>query len=154
LARLVTVNATLIVLWLMASAIAPRAGAIRNESPPPLFAGFECTSALALLFAPPDSGFPLRSSAEVCQSNASLAEVIPAGWSTEALTAADVFAATDPRVNRAVAFLYRGQRPLVARGWMAREDQLVSLTLISPRPGPSLTHLHPGTLLIRTITNR
>ena len=99
-------------------------------------------------------GSPSRPSAEVCLSNAPLAEVIPAGWSAEALTAADVFAAADPRVKRAVAILYGGQRPLVARGWIAREDQLESVTLISPRPDPSLTHLHPGTLLIRVVTAR
>jgi hypothetical protein len=154
LARLVAVNAGFIVWLLIAPATAPRAAAVWRELQPDLFAGFDCTRALTLLFAPPEAGSASRASSEVCQSNAALAEVVPAGWPTEAWTAADLFAAADPRVKRAVAILYRGQRPMVARGWIADETLLVSVTLISPRPRPSLTDLHPGTLLIRTVTNR
>jgi hypothetical protein len=154
LARLITVNATALVSFQMAPAIASQAASSRTGSQEIVVEGFKCSNALALMFAPPRLGSPSRSSPEVCLSNAPLADVIPAGWSAEALPAAEVFAAADPRVKRVVAVLYGGQRPLVARGWIAREDQLESVTLISPSPDPSITHLVPGTLLIRVVTTR
>jgi hypothetical protein len=154
LARLITVNATALVCSQMAPTIASQAVSSRTGSQDILVEGFECGSALALMFAPPEPGSAARPSSEVCLSHAPLADVIPSGWSAEALPAAEVFAAADPRVKRVVAVLYGGQRPLVARGWIAREDRLESVTLISPSPDPSITHLVPGTLLIRVVTTR
>jgi hypothetical protein len=155
LSQLVAVNATVIVLFQSAHGIAARAASNPADVRAIPAAGFECTDALAFTFAPPVVRSSRQRSPEVCVSNAPLASIVPAGWSIDALTAADVFAAVDPRVKRAVAILYGGQRPQVARGWIARsDDELESVTLVSPRPDPSLTRLMPGTLLIRVVTGR
>ena len=96
-----------------------------------------------VIFAPPQIAIPVAIAPRRSASRTRRwPSVIPAGWPVDAVAATDVFAAADPRVKRVVAILYGGQRPLVARGWIAREDQLESVTLISPRPDPSLTRLH------------
>jgi hypothetical protein len=119
-----------------------------------LFERFDCSSALARIFAPPNVAGPFSGAPEVCQSPAPLEVVLPAGWFSQPAAAADLFAAADPHVKRRVAMLYGGRRPLVARGWIATGDALESVTLISPRPDPASGRLLPGTLLIRVVTNR
>ena len=49
----------------------------------------------------------------------------------------------------AVARLYGGRRPTVARGWTTENGQFLSITLVSPYPNRELTALEPGTLIIR-----
>jgi hypothetical protein len=154
LARLAAVNAIALVLLPTAPGFATQVVMTAAGIPEALVERFECSSALALLFAPPAVGSSLDRSPEVCQSNASLTEVLPAGWSAEAATPADVFAAADPHTRRLVAVLYGGRRPLVARGWIATVETLASITLISPRPDPVNRRLLPGTLLIRVVTKR
>lgn len=119
-----------------------------------LIEGFACSTVLALMFAPPIVESSRHRSSEVCQSDASLTDVIPARWSVDAVPAADLFAAAEPHTKRLVVMLYGGRSPRIARGWMATQDTLESVTLISPRPDPVNHRLLPGTLLIRVITNR
>jgi hypothetical protein len=154
LAWLLAVNATAGILSPQAGGIAAPAASLQRGSQQARFEGFDCPPALALQFVPPAFGSPAHRSAEVCWSSAPLADVIPAGWAAEAMNASDVFAAAHPRVKRAVAILYGGRRPLVARGWIAREGGVESVTLISPRPDLSVARLAPGTLLIRVVTER
>jgi hypothetical protein len=154
LARLAAVNAIAILLLTAAPGLATQVVAPGSDLRAALAERFECSSALALIFAPPNVAAPFSRSPEVCQSSASLEAVLPAGWCSHAAAAADLFAAADPHVKRRIAMLYGGQRPLVARGWIATGGTLESVTLISPRPDPAGRRLLPGTLLIRVVTNR
>jgi hypothetical protein len=154
LARRAAVNAIAIVLLLPAPGFATQVLPPGADWRAGLFERFACSNALARIFAPPNVAASLSRRSEVCQSTAALEAVLPAGWFSEAVAAADLFAAADPHVKRRVAMLYGGQRPLVARGWIATEGTLESLTLISPRPDPASGRLLPGTLLIRVVTNR
>jgi len=136
LARLAAVNAIAIVLLTAAPGLATQVVTPGSDWRAALLERFDCPSALTLIFAPPNVGAPFSGSPEVCQSSFSIEAVLPAGWLPEATAAADLFAAADPHVKRRVAMLYGGQRPLVARGWIATEATLESLTLITPRPDP------------------
>ena len=57
--------------------------------------------------------------------------------------------------NRATLVqLFGGRRVTVVRGWRESPGRFESVTLLSPYPNPVLTHLEPGTLMIRWIIDR
>jgi hypothetical protein len=154
LARLLAVNASAAFLLQSPPGHAAQTASVHNDARTFALASFDCAAALAFTFGPPLTPPLTHGSPEVCQSALPLAAVIPPGWPIDVPIAADAFAAVDPRVKRLIALLYGGQRPRVARGWIAREHELESLTLVSPHPDRSLTCLAPGTLLIRIVTDR
>jgi hypothetical protein len=92
---------------------------------------------------------------EVLTSPESLSSVIQAigrpDWAAEAVAPLDAFGHAGSYDKPALARLYGGVRPLVARGWIQQNGRFESLTFISPYPDPSLTRLNPGTLTIRFI---
>jgi hypothetical protein len=117
--------------------------------------GFTCDPALAALFTPPR---PVMGRYEVCTTAAALESVAAAGGAegvhygtVEAAYALDAFGAAGPYDRSQLARLYGGTRARVVRGWRQDGDRFVSLTLISPYPDVTLTHLHGGTMEIRFI---
>jgi hypothetical protein len=134
------------ILILAATATAD-AGA-QNPSRPLVF----CDTTLTALFTP---GHPRLGRFEVCTDPRPIAEVVPAGWSTETLDALDAFGAARSYDRAGLARLYGGVRARVARGWTQAEDRFESLTFISPYPDAAMTSLQPGTMVIRwTCDNR
>jgi hypothetical protein len=86
---------------------------------------------------------------EVCTTAEPLASIMPEGWRVEALEPLDAFGAVGSYNRSELARLYGGRRARVARGWVRTADGFESLALISPYPDAALTHLMPGTMLIR-----
>jgi hypothetical protein len=107
-----------------------------------------CDPVFAALFTPLH---PQMGRYEVCAHTESLSSMIRSGWRVEATSPQDAFGSAGLYNRAALARLYRGQRPLVARGWIDEPGRFESLTLISPHPNPALTRLEPGTLIIRFI---
>ena len=124
--------------WTAASAAPPQRGA----APRP------CDPAFAALFTPPR---PVLGRYEVCTDPRPLADIAPADWVIEALEPADAFGGAGSYDHAAVASLYGGRRPRVARGWTETADRFEAVTLISPYPNATVTTLEPGTLVIRWI---
>jgi hypothetical protein len=113
---------------------------------------WRCDPLLTALFTPlrPEIGHY-----EVCTSGERLDEVVAAGRSQglrygplEALEALDAFGSAGPYDRFAVARLYRGTRARVVHGWRIVGDRFESVTLISPYPDASLSHLNPGTMAV------
>jgi hypothetical protein len=114
-----------------------------------------CDPALAALFAPPH---PVLGRYEVCAAPDSIDRIVssPEGLryrlgAIEPTDPLDAIGAAGAYDRLAVARLYGGSRPRVARGWRRDGDQFESITLVSPYPDVSLTRLVPGTLVIRWI---
>ena len=107
-----------------------------------------CDPAFARLFTP---SRPVLGRYEVCTDVRPLAEVAPPDWTVEALEAADAFGGAGAYDHAALARLYGGRRPRVARGWTESADRFEAVTLISPYPNATITTLEPGTLIIRWI---
>ena len=61
----------------------------------------------------------------------------------------DAFGTAGAYDRSVLARLYGGARARVARGWMQEGDRFESIILISPFPDATLTHLLPGTMVIR-----
>ena len=110
-----------------------------------------CDPAFAALFTPER---PVLGRYEACTDPRPLADLAPADWTVEALEPADAFGGAGSYDRAAVARLYGGTRARVARGWSETGDRFEAVTLISPYPGPALTTLEPGTLIIRWICDR
>jgi hypothetical protein len=113
-----------------------------------------CDPRLASLFAPAQSHWGRY---EVCTSPRSLDQVAVEGFtytSVEFLEALDAFGAAGSYSRTALAELYRGRRVAVLRGWRDRPARFESVTLLSPCPDPSLSHLEQGTMIIRWIAER
>jgi hypothetical protein len=117
-----------------------------------------CDPALTSLFTPPH---PRVGRYEVCTTSDPIDRVIGDGRSAgvefgdvEALEALAAFGAAGQYDRSRLARLFRGARVRVARGWMARGDELESITLLSPYPDATLDHLQPGTLVIRLVIPR
>jgi hypothetical protein len=129
--------------WLGAahSGAAPQAAA-------PGSARESCTPALLTLYAP---SHPQLGRYEVCTTPAPLDAVADPGWAREPTAPLDALGAAGGYDRAAVARLYGATRPVVARGWIRRDGQLESVTLISPYPDASAAHLEAGTLIIRLI---
>jgi hypothetical protein len=86
---------------------------------------------------------------EVCTSPQPLSALAGPGWLVETLPPLDALGGAGPYRRPAVARVYGGRQPAVARGWVERDGRVVSITLISPYPNRDLTALEPGTLIIR-----
>jgi hypothetical protein len=70
-------------------------------------------------------------------------------WAIEQMEALDAFGRAGQYDETRVARLYAGRRARVAHGPIIRDGRTVaSITLVSPHPDPSLTHLDRGTLII------
>ena len=106
-----------------------------------------CDPVLTALFTPPN---PHVGRYQICTTERRIDEVAEAGWTIESLDPQDAFGRAGSYDRGALARLYRGQRPRVARGWRRQGDRFESVTLISPYPDASLSHLNPGTMLIVT----
>jgi hypothetical protein len=104
-----------------------------------------CDPVLTALFTPPN---PRVGHYELCTTDRRIEEVAEPGWTVESLEVLDAFGRAGPYDRAALARLYGGRRPRVARGWRRVGDRFESVTLISPYPDASLTRLNPGTMLI------
>jgi hypothetical protein len=144
-----TVNGWL-VLALALPAGAGRVVAARAGAPFQSFsvATASCDPRFATLFTP---AHPQLGRYEVCTSTRPLDALVRNGWPIEPTAPTDAFGAAGAYDRAALARLYGGRRPLVARGWIQGNGTFESVTLVSPYPDPSLTHLEPGTLIIRFI---
>ena len=122
-----------------------------------LVAFLACNGLLTSLFTP---ARPSVGRYEVCTTGDSQdvvrAEGSQAGtqWAPiETLEALDAFGAAGSYRRSALAQLYGGTRVRVSHGWIATPDRFESLTLLSPYPDASLTHLVNGTMVIRYSIN-
>ncbi len=105
-----------------------------------------CDPALAALWTP---RHPQLGRYEVCTTLQPLADVADPSWTIESVAPLDAFGAAGSFNRAAVAQLYGGRRPAVARGWTTENGRFLSITLVSPYPNRELTALEPGTLIIR-----
>jgi hypothetical protein len=116
-----------------------------------------CDPLLAALFTPPR---PQLGRYEVCTTSEPIEAASAADRTAgppvriEALEALDAFGAAGPYNRAALARLYGGTRVWVARRWRQRGAEFVSETLLSPYPDAALTHLNPGTMVIRFTVDR
>jgi hypothetical protein len=116
-----------------------------------------CDPLLTALFTPPR---PELGRYEVCTASAPLETAAnDEGTASqelriEALEALEAFGAAGPYNRAALARLYGGTRVRVARRWRQHGNQFVSETLLSPYPDATLTHLNPGTMVIRFTVDR
>jgi hypothetical protein len=115
-----------------------------------------CDPLLAALFTPPR---PELGRYEVCTTAQSIEEAVQEGGGDraaeiESLEALDAFGTAGPYNRAALARLYGGSRVRVVRRWQRLDDRFVSETLFSPYPDATLTHLNPGTMVIRWIAVR
>ena len=116
-----------------------------------------CDPALTALFTPLH---PRVGRYEVCVTTDAIEEVIAdrsldgarhTYSGIETIEALEAFGTAGPYDRFAVARLYGGRRVRVAHGWREDGDRFESITLVSPHPDASLTHLMPGTMMIRTV---
>jgi hypothetical protein len=111
-----------------------------------------CDPALTALFAP---SRPSVGRYEVCTADEPLDRIAgdtpdgPHYSPSELIEPLDAFGAAGSYSRPRLARLYAGRRVRVARGWLARGSQFESVTLLSPYPDATLTHLRPGTMIIR-----
>jgi hypothetical protein len=105
-----------------------------------------CDPDLATLWTP---RHPQLGRYEVCTTSRALTEVADPSWKVEPVAPLDAFGDAGSYNKAAVARLYGGRRPTVARGWVAENGRFVSITLVSPYPDRQLRALEPGTLVIR-----
>ena len=119
-----------------------------SAAPSQAVAATACDPAFARLFTP---SRPVLGRFEVCTDSRPLTDIAPSDWTIEALEAADAFGGAGAYDHAAVARLYGGRRPRVARGWTEDSDRFEAVTLISPYPNATVTTLEPGTLIIRWI---
>jgi hypothetical protein len=104
-----------------------------------------CDPVLTALFTPPN---PHVGHYQICTTDGRIDEVAEAGWTIESLDPQDAFGRAGLYDRGALARLYGGRRPRVARGWRQQGDRFESVTLISPYPEASLSHLNGGTMMI------
>ena len=111
-----------------------------------------CDPLLTALFTP---ARPELGRYEVCATSEPLEAIVAGDGASghpvriEALEALDAFGAAGPYNRAALARLYGGTRVRVARRWRRRDGQFIAETLLSPYPDATLTHLAPGTMIIR-----
>lgn len=128
---------------------------------PPAAPASICDPALTALFTP---AHPAMGRYEVCVANASIDALAGPGrqasadWppfsAIEALESLEAFGAAGPYHRHALVRLFGGTRVRVARGWIDRPDRFESLTLLSPYPDATFTHLQAGTMIIRFVIPR
>jgi len=121
---------------------------------PLLILAYQCDPALAALFTP---RHPQAGRYDVCTTTAPIEEVVRERHASglggpveiDALEPLDAFGAIGAYDRSALAELYGATRVRVARMLTNHEGRFESLTLLSPHPDLSLTHLLPGTMVIR-----
>jgi hypothetical protein len=111
-----------------------------------------CDPVLTALFTPSRAELGRY---EVCTTADAIDDVVSADRAAgvrygevAAVEPLDAFGAAGPYDRFAIVRLYGGRRARVAHGWRASSDRFESLTLVSPYPDPSLTHLNGGTMVI------
>ena len=111
-----------------------------------------CDPMLASLFTPPRPGIGHY---DVCTRSDSLETVMAEGRTAgiqfgevDAVEPLDGFGSAGAYNRFALVKLYGGMRVRVTRGWRQVGDRFESVTLLSPHPDASLTHLEPGTMVI------
>ena len=72
----------------------------------------------------------------------------PGAWLPVRQEAMDAFGNAGRFDRFRLAELFRGLRPLVARGSLVRDGHRAAYTLISPYPDATLSRLEPGTMVI------
>jgi hypothetical protein len=116
-----------------------------------------CDPALATLFTPRHAQLGRY---EVCTTADAIETVIAGGGlarpdtSIEALESLEAFGGAGSYDRSRLARLYGGNRVRVARGWTESDGRFESVTLLSPYPDASLTHLNSGTMVIRWTLQR
>jgi hypothetical protein len=105
-----------------------------------------CDPALTVLFTP---RHPQLGRYDVCTTAQPIESAAPAGSDIEAIEALDAFGSAGEYDRSKLARLYGGTRARVAHRWTQEGDAFESVTFISPYPDATLTHLLPGTMLIR-----
>ena len=122
-----------------------------------LAATLSCDAALTALFTPLH---PILGRYEVCTTGDPLDRVAapapdgPKYGPSEMLEPLEAFGAAGPYDRAALARLYAGRRVRVARGWIERDDEFESITLLSPYPDATLARLRPGTMVIKWTMSR
>ena len=111
-----------------------------------------CDPMLASLFTPPR---PEMGHYDVCTRSDSLETVMAEGRTAgmqfgevDAVEPLDGFGSAGAYNRFALVKLYGGMRVRVTRGWRHAGDRFDSVTLLSPHPDATLTHLEPGTMVI------
>jgi hypothetical protein len=105
-----------------------------------------CDPALTALFTP---RHPQLGRYEVCTTEQPIENAVAAGSPIESTEPLDAFGTAGDYDRSKLARLYGGKRARVARQWTQQGDAFESVTFISPYPDATLTHLLPGTMLIR-----
>jgi hypothetical protein len=107
-----------------------------------------CDAIWRALFTP---AHPVLGRYEACVDTRPLSDLAGTGWTVETANPLDVFGRAGLYDRSALARLYGGLGPTVARRWNRTPDRFESLTLIFPSPDATLTRLVPATLVIRWI---
>src|SRR5688500_19233559 len=90
-----------------------------------------CDPALAGLWTP---AHPQLGRYEVCTTSRPLTEIAGPAWDIETVPPLDAFGTAGSFDKAAVARLYGGRWPSVARGWVAGTGRVEGLTPASPYP--------------------
>jgi hypothetical protein len=114
---------------------------------PLLILAYACDPLLTALFTPPR---PRAGRYEVCTTPETI-DSASQGVAITALEPLDAFGGAGPYRRFALAQLYGGTRVRVARRWREHDGRFESETLLSPYPDASLSHLRPGTMVIRFV---
>ncbi|HEY2905105.1 MAG TPA: hypothetical protein VGJ29_04340 [Vicinamibacterales bacterium] len=107
-----------------------------------------CDPALTALFTPQH---PQLGRYEVCTTDEPIEKVAGSASPIEATEPLDAFGTAGNYDRSKLSRLYGGRRARVAHRWKQAGDAYESLTFISPYPDATLTHLLPGTMVIRWI---
>jgi hypothetical protein len=107
-----------------------------------------CDAVWRALFTPPH---PVLGRYEACLDARPLSDIAESGWTVETTNPLDAFGQAGSYDRSALARLYGGLLPTVARRWRQTSDSFESLTLIFPSPDATVTRLVPATLVIRWI---
>jgi hypothetical protein len=107
-----------------------------------------CDPALTALFTP---RHPQLGRYEICTTTDPIETAAASASAIEATEPLDAFGTAGNYDRSKLSRLYGGKRALVAHRWTQSGDAFESITFISPYPDATLTHLLPGTMLIRWI---
>jgi hypothetical protein len=137
---------TVRVLWATGAALAVLSAAAGTQDGRQLQSS--CDAVWRALFTPPH---PVLGRYEACVDARPLSDLAGTGWIVETANPLDAFGRAGLYDRSALARLYGGLHPTVARRWNWTPDRFESLTLIFPSPDATLTRLVPATLVIRWI---
>jgi hypothetical protein len=136
---------TVRVLWATVTALVVLS-AVADSQGRPLQSN--CDAVWRALFTPPH---PVLGRYEACLDARPLSDIAGSGWTVETANPLDAFGHAGSYDRSALARLYGGLLPTVARRWRQTPDSFESLTLIFPSPDATVTRLVPATLVIRWI---